>query len=480
MLKILFAASEAVPFVKTGGLGDVIGTLPRELKKQGIDVRVMMPKHGVIPERFKQKMVRKQTMEVAVSWRKQYCGIEELEYEGVTYYFVDNEYYFGKRNAPYGHYDEAECYTYFCRAVLESLPQVGFQPDVLHCHDWHTGMIPVFLADQYRKDPFYQQVKTLFTIHNLRYQGRFPKEIVPEVLGLDWEYFNNGSIEYHDSVNFMKGGLVFADAISTVSRTYAQEIQYPFFGEGLDGLLRSRRDRLFGVINGIDYQEYNPQTDDKVYVNFDVNTPDLKWRNKTKLQERLGLPIAEDIPLIAIVSRLVGPKGLDLIDHTLFELLVSEEVQLVVLGTGEAKYEQLFKHAAWEYPDRVSANIFFDEMLARQIYAGADLFLMPSLFEPCGIGQLIAMRYGALPIVRETGGLKDTVLSYNKHTGEGNGFSFTNYNAHDLLYTTRRAIGYFEDKAHWRKIVQNAMSCDFSWSQSAQPYITIYRELAPR
>ncbi|SHI48390.1 glycogen synthase GlgA [Propionispora hippei] len=476
MLKVLFAAAEAVPFVKTGGLGDVIGTLPRELKKQGVDVRVILPKHGVIPEKYKRQMVLKQTLEVAVSWRKQYCGIEELEYEGITCYFVDNQYYFGSRPAAYGHHDEAECYTYFCRAVLECLPVLDFQPDILHCHDWHTALIPVFLQAQYRLNPFYQQMKTLFTIHNLRYQGRFAKEIVPDILGLDWEYFNNGSIEYHDSVNFMKGGLIFADLISTVSRSYAEEIQYPFFGEGLDGLLRHRRKQLIGIINGIDYNEYDPAADEVLHTHYDANSPELKQKNKRSLQEKLGLPRV-DIPVIGIVSRLVGPKGFDLVANILFELLGSEDIQLVVLGTGEGKYEELFRHAAWRYPDRVSANIFFDDALAHQIYAGADLFLMPSLFEPCGIGQLIAMRYGALPVVRETGGLKDTVQSFNRITGQGTGFTFDNYNAHDMLFTIRRAIRYYYDKENWLKIVRNAMAKDFSWHASAQAYLDVYQKL---
>lgn len=477
MIKVLFAAAEAVPFVKTGGLGDVAGTLPRELKKQDIDVRVILPKHGVIPEHFKREMTKKAELEVAVAWRQQYCGIEELEYQGVTYYFVDNEYYFGKRTAPYGHYDEAECYAYFARAVLECLPHIDFQPDILHCHDWHAGMIPVFLKTQYEKDPFYHGIRTMFTIHNLGYQGRFPKEIVSDVLALDWEYFNNGSIAYQDGVNFMKGGLFFSDILSTVSHTYADEIQYPFFGEGLDELLRNRKQSLFGILNGIDYNEFNPATDDKIFVNYDATNPGLKRQNKAKLQERLGLPVA-DVPLLGVVSRLVSAKGFDLAERVIFDLLKVEDVQVVILGTGEPKYEHMFKQAAWQYPDRVSANIYFDDTLARQIYAASDMFLMPSLFEPCGIGQLIAMRYGSLPIARETGGLKDTIRSYSRSSSEGNGFSFANYNAHDMLYTIQRAIRYYNDRPEWIKIVKNAMNCDFSWKQSAKEYVKIYQDLS--
>lgn len=478
MLKVLFVAGEAVPFAKTGGLGDVVGTLPRELKKQGVDVRVIMPKHGVIPEAFTQKMTVKAVLDVPVGWRREYAGIQELEYEGVPFYFIDNERYFN-REGLYGYFDEGECYAYFCRAVLECLTHIEFQPDVIHCHDWQTGMVPVFLKAHYGHDAFYSGIRTLFTIHNLRYQGVFPKDIVPDLLGLPWEYFNNGSIEFYDQASFMKGALSYANRISTVSKSYAEEIQYPYYGEKLDGFLRQRSRDLVGIINGIDYEEYDPATDKQIFANYSLDNMDGKQENKIKLQERIGLP-AINVPLIGVVSRMVGPKGFDLIERVLHELVATEDVQIVVLGTGEAKYEQMFKHAAWQYPDRVSANIYFDDALARQIYAGADLFLMPSVYEPCGIGQLIAMRYGCLPIVRETGGLKDTVGSYDRHTRRGNGFSFANYNAHDMLYTIKRALGYYKDKPNWERIMKNAMKADYSWQKSAQQYYEVYQALGEK
>jgi starch synthase len=477
MLKVLFAAAEAVPFVKTGGLADVIGSLPKYLKQQGIDVRVVMPKYSDIPQNFHESMTFKRDITVPLAWRQQYCGIFELNHEGVPFYFIDNEYYF-KRSGLYGHFDDAERFAYFARSVLEILPHIDFKPDVIHCHDWHAGMTAVFFDAFYKNRPEYQGIKHLFTIHNLKYQGVFDKVILEDILGLGWEYFSDDKLEFHDAVNFMKAGIVYSHQVSTVSRTYAHEIQYPYFGEGLDGLLRARQSALTGIVNGIDYDVYNPETDPNIFVNYSSNSVEGKKENKAKLQERLGLPVRRETPMIAIVSRLVDPKGLDLVARILEELIIHEDVQLVVLGTGEEKYENMFKSAAWRHPAKVSANIYFDDFLAHQIYAAADLFLMPSRFEPCGIGQLIALRYGTLPIVRETGGLKDTVVPYNKYTGAGNGFSFTNYNAHDMFFTIKRALGMFGDKPVWNKIVQNAMNDDYSWNRSAGEYIGLYNRLA--
>ncbi|AIF53919.1 glycogen synthase GlgA [Pelosinus sp. UFO1] len=484
MIKVLIAAAEAVPFAKTGGLGDVIGSLPKELIKQGVDARVIMPNYLDIPDGFKRQMEFKNHFFVQVGWRQQYCGILEFVYQGVTFYFVDNEYYF-KRHGCYGYHDDAERFGFFCRAVLESLAKIDFMPDVIHCHDWHAGMVSVLFDAHYRNVPAYKQIKTLFTIHNLRYQGVFPKEILHDILSLDWRYFNAEGVEFHEGVSFMKGGLAYSDMISTVSRTYAQEIQDPFFGEELDGFLRKRQGDLVGIVNGIDYDVYNPKNDKYICSQYDVEHLEQKMKNKTNLQRRLGLPVREDVPIIALVSRLVGPKGFDLIEHMFFNLVkqaaaVGEEfydIQLVVLGTGEARYENFFKYMAWQYPGKVSANIMFDDELAHQIYAGADLFLMPSLYEPCGIGQLIAMRYGTLPIVREIGGLKDTVQSYNEQTGEGNGFTFVNYNAHDMLDTINWALKTFQDKKVWNQVVKNAMQSDYSWQQSAIQYVNTYKKL---
>lgn len=473
MTKVLFVAAEAVPFVKTGGLADVIGSLPKELLKEGIDVRVILPKYGDIPDRYREMMTPVVTLDVPMGWRRQYCGIEQLEHQGVTFYFVDNEYYF-KRRGLYGYYDDGERFAFYSRAVLESLRHLDFSPDVLHCHDWHTAAVHVLLNAHYRA--FYPRLRTVFTIHNLKYQGVFPPSVLSELLDLGSEYFTPDKLEFHGAVNYMKGGLAYADMLTTVSRSYAQEIQTPYYGEKVDGLLRARSHQLVGIVNGIDYDVYNPQHDEYIFMPYTWRSTKRKNQNKIKLQEHVGLPINPDVPVLAIVSRLVEAKGLDLIAHV-FEEIISQDLQLVVLGTGESHYESMFQVAAYRYPEKVSANIFFDDALAHKIYAGADMFLMPSQFEPCGIGQLIALRYGALPIVRETGGLKDTVQSYNQYTGEGNGFTFANYKAHDMLYTIRWALGLYGDKQVWESIVKNAMKNDFSWRQSAKQYVQLYKTL---
>ncbi|MEN6566399.1 MAG: glycogen synthase GlgA [Veillonellales bacterium] len=475
-MKVLFAAAEAVPFAKTGGLADVIGSLPKELRRQDVDVRVILPQYQDIPQRCQQQMAPVRQTTVPVGWRQQYCGVKQLTYQGVVFYFIDNEYYF-KRSGFYGYYDDAERYAFFCRAVLEVLPLIDFQPDVIHCHDWHTGLISVFLEAYYRDNAFYDHIHTLFTIHNLRYQGVFSKDIFADILALDWSYFTADKLEFFDQVNFMKGGLAFSELISTVSKTYAQEIQYPYFGEQLDGMLRRRRDDLTGIVNGIDYDQYNPVTDSYIAVNYNADSFHLKQANKASLQDLLRLPVKRGVPLLAIVSRLVDSKGLDLVACIMDEFVSREDVQLVVLGTGEANYQQMFQHFAWQYPAKVSVNLFFDDQLAQQIYGGADMLLMPSNYEPCGISQLIALRYGTIPVVRETGGLKDTVHSYNKYTEQGNGFSFANYNAHEFLYTMKRALGLFYDKPVWEKIVRNAMASDYSWQRSAKQYVELYQRL---
>ena len=481
MLKVLFVAAEAVPFAKTGGLGDVIGSLPKELKQQGVDARVILPNYQDIPEKYKKRMVFKSKFPVQVGWREKYCGVLEYEYEGITFYFIDNEYYF-KRYGLYGYDDDAERFGFFCRAVLESLPKIDFVPDVLHCHDWHTGMVSVMLDAHYRHLPEYQHIKTLFTIHNLRYQGVFDKGILHDILSLDWKYFNQNGVEFHNAVNFMKGGLAYSNVISTVSRTYAQEIQDPYFGEQLDGFLRKRQGDLVGIVNGIDYDVYNPATDQKIVSKYDVASLQSKAKNKLQLQQQLSLTVNPEIPIVAIISRLVGQKGMDLMEGILVDQLKQMSLdnyaaQLVVLGTGEARYENFFKYIAWQYPGKISANILFDDTLARQIYAGADMFLMPSLYEPCGIGQMIAMRYGCVPIVRKIGGLRDTVDPYNQQTGTGNGFVFTNYNAHEMFATINEAVELFKDKKQWNKVVTNAMKSDYSWQSSAKQYQEVYKKM---
>ncbi|WP_371372311.1 glycogen synthase GlgA [Sporomusa aerivorans] len=475
MIKVLFAASEAAPFVKTGGLGDVIASLPKELRRQGVDARVIIPKYGLIADKFTNQFWAKAVFRVPVSWRLQYAGIEQFDHDGVPFYFVDNEYYF-KRFGLYGHYDDAERYTFFCRAVLEALPHLGFQPQILHCHDWHTALISVLLNAHYRQNPFYEKIRTLFTIHNLKYQGIFPKDIMINLLDLDWEYFTVHGLEFYDSVNFMKGGLIFSDLISTVSPAYAREIQHAYFGEKLEGVIASRQSDLTGIVNGIDYTTHNPSTDNKLFSNYNWQTKERKAKNKLELQKMLGMTPSADTPLVAMNTRLVEAKGLDLVVRVLDEILESN-MQLVILGQGDEHYHHILWHAAWLHPEQMAVIIPYNEDIARKLFAASDLFLMPSRYEPCGIGQLIAMRYGSLPVVRETGGLKDTVRSYNEYTGEGNGFSFTNYNAHDMLYTLRRAANFFQDKTVWNKLVVRAMRADNSWRTPAQKYHELYNRL---
>jgi len=474
-VRVLFVVSECVPFVKSGGLADVAGALPKELKRLGTDIRVILPKYGFISEEYRNRMRKIAQLVVRVGWRRQYCGIETLEHEGVTYYFVDNEYYF-KRDSLYGHYDDGERFSYFCRAVLDSLPAISFAPDIIHCHDWHTGMIPFLLREEYKKNSFYANMRTIFTIHNLQFQGIFPKEILGDLLNLSDEYFTIDYLEFYGNVSFMKGALVSADIVTTVSPTYKEEIKTEYYGERLDGLLRARDNDLVGILNGIDDEIYNPRKDPYIALTYDQHTIARKEINKRALQQYFGLSTNEEAPLIAMVTRLTKQKGLDLV-KCVFREILAENVQFVVLGTGDLEFEHFFNEMAATYPDRVKVFIGFNEELAHKIYAGADLFLMPSQFEPCGLGQLIALRYGAIPIVRETGGLNDTVQSYNEFTGEGNGFSFTNFNAHDMLYTIRRAIQFYNRKEIWENLVKEAMSRDYSWAQSAFKYNQLYAEL---
>ena len=474
MLKVLFVAAEAVPFIKTGGLADVAGSLPKALTAQGVDIRVVMPKYENIPAEYQQKMKHIGETTVNLSWRSQYCGVLKLTQDSVPFYFIDNEYYF-KRSGLYGYDDDAERFAFFSKAVFEILPLIDFAPDIIHCNDWHAGMVSVFLKDQYHFK--YPKLRTVYTIHNLRYQGVFGKDIMGDILGLDWKHFHEGGGEFDGDVNYMKSGIVYSDFITTVSQSYAEEIKCPFYGEQLDALLREKSHCLAGIINGIDYDVYDPRKDEKIYYKYSTENIYDKVENKVKLQEKLGLPQNRSIPMIGLVARLVAPKGLDLIAHVIEELISGENVQIVILGTGESQYEELFRNMAWKYPRKVSANIMFDNELAQQIYAAADMFLMPSQYEPCGIGQLIALKYGTIPIVRETGGLKDSVRAYNKYDGTGNGFSFANYNAHELLFAIKKALGAYDDKAVWQGIIKNAMKSDFSWQRSAKQYLKLYENL---
>ena len=476
-MKILFAASECVPFIKTGGLADVVGALSPVLKAQGADVRVILPLYAAIPEQYVSQMKLECEFEVELCWRRQYCGIKSLEYQGVTFYFVDNQYYFG-RSYIYGlGGDEYERFGFFDRAVIDALVHLDFKPDVIHCHDWQTGMIPALLKIQYAQFPFYQDMKTVYTIHNLQYQGVFPIKAVQDTLGLGDDLFTSDKLECYGCANYMKAGLVYADELTTVSPSYADEIQTAFYGERLDGLLRARKDQLVGILNGIDVNDYDPAKDPQIYANYDPYHLGGKETCKAELQKELGLTVDPTVPLVGIISRLSNQKGFDLIECVIRELMATG-IQLVVLGMGEAKYTNLFSWAESEYPGRLAARFAMNHQLAHRIYAGSDMFLMPSQFEPCGLSQMIAMRYGSVPIARETGGLRDTVLSYNKFTDEGNGFTFFNYNAHDMLHTVRRAVHYYQNNREvWYRLIVRGMTGDYSWYSSAGKYMALYEDV---
>lgn len=476
-MKILFTASECVPFIKTGGLADVIGALAPVLASEGNDVRVIIPLYSSIPQEWTAKLKHVCDFEVQLGWRRQYCGIEKLEQNGVVWYFVDNKFYFGR---PYIYGlggDEYERYGFFCRAVLNCLPLIDFRPDIIHAHDWQSGMIPALLKIQYAHLPFYSGIRTLFTIHNLQYQGIFGIREIQDILSLDDSLWTDDKLECFGCANFMKAALVYSDLITTVSPSYSEEIQTAYYGERLDGILRARKNDLHGVLNGIDMEDYDPAQDKRIEQMYSAADPAGKAACKAALQKELELRVDPDIPVIGMVGRLNNQKGLDLLDYVIADVMKTG-VQLVVLGMGDSRYVNLFSWAEGEYRERVAARFTMDHALAHRIYAGVDMFLMPSQFEPCGLSQMIAMRYGAVPIVRETGGLRDTVLSYNEYTDEGNGFSFFNYNAHDMLHTIERACDYYRNhKDVWTKLQRRGMTGDYSWKNSAGKYLRLYEKL---
>lgn len=475
-MKILFVAAEGVPFAKTGGLADVIGALPQELNKLGLEVRVILPKYGDISPQYLQKMRMIHRCAIHLGWRNQYCGVLKLEHQGVVFYLIDNEAHF-KRPGSYGFFDDGERFSFFNRAVLEALPYLDFPVDLIHCHDWHAGMIPVLLS-QYRSHPFFKGIKTAFTIHNLKFQGVFNKGILGDLLGLGWEHFNLDGVEFHDQVSFMKGGINYSDLLTTVSPGYAREIQTPFYGEGLDGVLARRQSFLKGIINGIDLKEWDPRHDPLILRNYTWRSWERKGENKLALQEALGLPQNIELPIVSMVSRLTKQKGLELLLQILPEML-RLNLQLVILGKGELKYEEPLRRSAQGQPEKMAAVLDFRDDLAHLIYAASDLFLMPSLFEPCGLGQLIAMRYGALPIVRQTGGLKDTVEELDPQKNKGEGFTFQDYNAQELLAAIEKAVLLYEQREDgaWGKAVGRAMRKDFSWTNSAEEYKRCYQQI---
>ena len=478
MRNILFVASECAPFIKTGGLADVVGSLPKSFNKDEFDCRVVKPKYMCMKWEFVQRLEYVTHFYMNLNWRSQYVGVFKVVHDGVTIYMIDNEYYFGG-DKPYGETKrDIEKFSFFSRAALSILPVIGFRPDVIHCHDWQTGLVPVYLKDCFAEGEFYRGIKSVMTIHNLKFQGIWDIKTVRDIAGLSDYYFTSDKLKYYDDANLLKGGIVYADHVTTVSNTYAEEIKTPFYGEGLDGLMRARSNCLSGIVNGIDYDIYNPETDPYITKNFNVDTfRKEKKANKRRLQQDLGLDVDDKKFMIGCVSRLTDQKGFDLIAYIMDELC-QDDIQLIVLGTGEEKYENMFRHFDWKYHNKVSAQIYYSEEMSRRVYASCDAFLMPSLFEPCGLSQLMSLRYGTLPIVRETGGLRDTVEPYNEFENRGTGFSFSNYNAHEMLGTIRYAKDtFYNKKREWNKMVDRAMMADFSWNVSARKYEDIYRYL---
>lgn len=472
-LKVLVVASEAAPFIKSGGLGDVVGSLPKALREAGVDVRVVIPRHMSIKNSEMMDVKYVGEFDVHLLWRMQRAKIL-VKPGDVPVYFIENDFYFG-RGGLYGYGDDNERFAFFGKAVLDMMAMLDFYPDVLHCNDWQTGPVCMYLKEIYSKMVYYSRIKTLFTIHNLQYQGNFDKSTM-EMLGVPYYCFENGKVEFYGNVSYMKMGVVYADRISTVSSTYAEEIQTWEYGYGMDGILRSRKEVLSGIINGIDYTVNNPKTDTRIVKNFDVSAPEGKAENKRALQERLGLE-QRDVPVIGMITRLADQKGLDILTY-IFDEMMQRDIQFVLLGTGESRFEYFFRTMAERYPGRVSANIFFDETLAQQIYAGSDLFLMPSRFEPCGLGQMFSLRYGTVPIVRKTGGLADTIAHYDPKTKKGNGFAFESYDGAGILWALDEALNvYWQGAEAWGQVVKNALTSNYAWSSSATEYIKLYTQL---
>lgn len=476
MKKVAYIASECVPFIKTGGLADVVGTLPKIFDKKKFDVRIIIPNYMCIPNRFKQNMKYITNFQMDIGDHYQYVGIFYMEYEGVTVYFIDNEYYFSGQT-PYGDTKwDIEKFCYFSKAALSILPVVGFRPDIVHCHDWQAGMVPVYLKTLFAGNPFFSGIKSIMTIHNLQFQGKWDIEHVRYHSGLPDYLFTADKLEINKDASMLKGGLVYADLITTVSNTYAYEIQTPYYGEGLDGLLQARNQSLIGIVNGIDYDIYNPDKDKKLYKTYNTkNFKKNKVANKLGLQKQLGLPVDKNQFVLGIISRLTDQKGLDLVDAVMNDIC-QDGVQFIVLGTGDPHYEEMFKYYQGFHPAKVSANIYFSDELSHKMYGGCDAILVPSRFEPCGLTQLMALRYGSLPIVRETGGLNDTVIPYNEFEQTGTGFSFANYDPQELLKTINYAKEvFYNQKKSWEQMQVRAMNEDYSWKSSAKRYEEIYQ-----
>lgn len=480
MRNILFVASESVPFIKTGGLADVVGSLPKSFPKEEFDVRIVIPNYTCIPWQYRRqfKYITHFHMNFGEINSNEYVGIMTTQYDGITFYFIDNEHYFGG-NSPYGDTKfDIEKFCFFSKAVLSILPTINFKPDIIHCNDWQTGVLPVYLNTIFRDNPFYDNIRTIMTIHNLKFQGIWDIETLKKITGFPDYVFRSTDMEYKRDANMLKGGLVYSNYITTVSNSYKEEIQSEYYGEGLDGVIREKSGALFGILNGIDYNEYNPETDNKIFSQYNAYSfIENKSINKVKLQRELGLEENEGKFMIGVISRLTDQKGVDLIGHVLEEI-VDDYTQLVVIGTGDEEYENMFRYYEWKLKGKVSGNIYFSNKRAHKIYAAADAMLVPSRFEPCGLTQLIALRYGTVPIVRETGGLRDTVEPYNIYLDSGTGFSFENYNAHEMLNIINYAKQiYFDERDKWNGIAFRGMNKDFSWKSSAEEYSRLYRKL---
>ena len=473
---ILYAASEVAPFVKTGGLADVAGSLPAAIARKGHDIRVVLPLYEAVNASWREQMTFRTHFQVQLSWRNLYCGVFELVRDGVTYYFLDNEYYF-RRPQIYGHYDDGERFAFFSRAILYLPDVLGFRPDVIHCNDWQTALIPVYLLEERGRRAGLQQARSVYTIHNIEYQGRYGADILGDVFGLDAGYLNEDMLGYYGDVNLMKGAIFAADAVTTVSPNYAQELHYGFYAHGLEGVIARNDYKLFGILNGIDVSLYDPASNPRLPQNFTSAALSGKKACKRELQQISGLRDCDAVPIIACVSRLVKHKGFDLIAASIHDIM-RMDVQMVVLGTGDWNYEETFRQAQRQYPGRFAAHMMYSSSLSETIYAGADLFLMPSISEPCGLSQMIAMRYGTVPIVRETGGLKDSVQPYNKFEHTGTGFSFANIDRQDMLHVIGEAVDLWKtDQKAWQGLQKRGMTADFSWTKSAGDYESIYLEL---
>ena len=475
-MKILFVAAEGAPFSKTGGLGDVIGALPKSLVKAGHEVGVILPYYDMTDAKFGDQVENLFSFEVSVGWRREYVGVKKIELEGVNFYFIDNQHYFFRGHV-YGDFDDGERFAYFQLAAIELMERIDFIPDVLHAHDYHTAMIPFLVKEKYRWIQAYNNIKTVLTIHNLEFQGQFPDSMLWELFGVGYERYADGTLRWNDCLNWMKAGILYADRVTTVSPSYANEIRTAEFGCGLDQILRMESGKLVGIVNGIDTDIYNPETDKLLAYHFNKDDLTGKLENKRALQAKVGLPVRDDVPVVGIVSRLTRQKGFDLVVEELHNLL-QEDVQIVLLGTGDPAFERAFAWFGQAYPEKLSANILFDVTLAQEIYAASDIFLMPSRFEPCGLSQMMSMRYGTLPLVHEVGGLRDTVEPFNVYDGQGTGFSFNNFSGYWLTWTFKEALNlYWHDREAWRSLQIQAMERDFSWDTASRAYSDLYESL---